>query len=208
MNKFKLISALSGTAILSVVPLVTTACDNGSKPSPEPEPEDKRNYIVYDGQTEYFDFTFDQRDIDFLGVSNSKFYIKGKECNVASLSEIYIKNTEGVTAIPNSFLSGCTHLTTINLSGLNNIKTIGDSFLQNCSGLEKLDMSTIGNVETVGNSFLSGCSRLSNLNINSLKKVKSINQSFLSGCTSLEQIDLSGLMSCLLVHIVWMVVAN
>ena len=64
-----------------------------------------------------------------------------------------------VTDIGHMFLSGCTKLTTLDLSSLRNVTTIGINFLSNCKSLTTVNMN-FKNVTTIDIKFMDRCRSL------------------------------------------------
>ena len=101
---------------------------------------------------------------------------------------------EVVTEIPNYFLwnnvthsrpyfvSHCSALQTLDLSGWNNVTTVGSCFLSNCSALTTLDLSGWNNVTQVGRHFLFNCTSLTTLDLSGWNNVTQIHPHFLEGC--------------------------
>jgi len=56
-----------------------------------------------------------------------------------------------------SFLWGCSGLTSVDLSSLSQVTTIGHHFLYGCSGLTSADLSSLSHVANIGIHFMGGC---------------------------------------------------
>ena len=107
-----------------------------------------------------------------------------------------------ITAIDDYFLSECSSLESINLSGLHNVTTIGRDFLSGCTSLRTFDFAGLGSVTSVGEYFLAGCATLTSIDCAGMGSVTSLDAGFLSNCTSLTSpsltsIDFAGLSQAL-----------
>ena len=110
-----------------------------------------------------------------------------------TFSELDLSGVPGVTAVGGSnFLSKCTSLTTLDISGWNNVTQIGYEFLSNCTALKTLDLSGWSNVTRVGDYFLYNCTSLTTLDISGWHNVTRVGNNFLYDCTSLTTLDISG----------------
>ena len=98
-----------------------------------------------------------------------------------------------IESIGDQFLTYCTGLTSVNLSGLRNVTSIGNDFLSECSGLQTLELSPLSKVTSIGDYFLSSCSGLTSLDLSPLTGVTSIENYFLWKCSDIQTINLSGL---------------
>ena len=97
-----------------------------------------------------------------------------------------------VTSIGDDFLSWCSKITSVDLSGLSSVTSIGDDFLC-CSEITSVDLSGLSSVTSIGNNFLSSCSQVTSLDLSGLSSVTSIGDDFLSKCSQITSVDLSGL---------------
>ena len=98
-----------------------------------------------------------------------------------------------ITAIDDSFLSGCESLTSIDFGGLSRVTSLGQSFLANCTMLPSIDFAGLGSVTRIGHCFLSDCTALASIDFSGLRSLTSLGRWFLSGCTELTSIDFAGL---------------
>eukprot|EP00658_Telonema_sp_P-2_P019068 TRINITY_DN17481_c0_g1_i1.p1 TRINITY_DN17481_c0_g1~~TRINITY_DN17481_c0_g1_i1.p1 ORF type:complete len:139 (+),score=21.15 TRINITY_DN17481_c0_g1_i1:194-610(+) len=73
-----------------------------------------------------------------------------------------------VTEVHESFLAGCTGLTTLDLRPLSRVTEVRHSFLAGCSGITALDTSPLWHVGKVHEAFLEGCSGLTALDLTPL----------------------------------------
>ena len=101
-----------------------------------------------------------------------------------------------VVSTARDMFSGCSLLTSLDLSGLDTSRVTGMyRMFYGCSSLESLDLSGLGTskVTNVFRMFL-GCSSLESLDLSGLgtSSVTGMSDMF-SGCSSLESLDLSGL---------------
>eukprot|EP00760_Papus_ankaliazontas_P003856 PhM_4_TR11657/c0_g2_i3/m.16453 len=104
------------------------------------------------------------------------------------------------TSLPDSFLKGCAHLTSVKLSSLtvnnnnnNVITSIGDGFLSGCRSLTYVDLSPLSDIRQIPSEFLRNCSSLVSVDLSVLRNVDSAGHSFLAGCASLTSVDLTPL---------------
>ena len=100
-----------------------------------------------------------------------------------------------VTDIGNYFLSSCSQITSLDLSGLSSVTTIGNDFLYFCSQITSLDLSSFSSVTTIGNVFLYSCSKITSLDLSGLSSVTTIGNEFLYSCSKITSLDLSSLSS-------------
>ena len=110
----------------------------------------------------------------------------------------------GVTEIPDNFLSNCTNMSDIDLTGLSDVTTIGDNFLYCCTSLTStaknpIDLSGLTNVTTIGEGFLSGNDtgsvnmHLQTLDLTPMSNVTSIGNEFLFRNADLVSVDLTSM---------------
>ena len=99
------------------------------------------------------------------------------------------------TSVGDSFLSGCSGITKLELAALVDVTSVGDGFLRDCSNLTTLDLSPMTHVTTVGDYFLSGCIGLTTLDLTALASVTSAGDYFMFNCSNLTALDLSRLAS-------------
>eukprot|EP00760_Papus_ankaliazontas_P032927 PhM_4_TR6083/c0_g1_i2/m.74628 len=109
--------------------------------------------------------------------------------------ELTLPPTVSATCVSDSFFSGCSALTSVDLTSLANVSGIEDDFLSFCSALTSLDLSSLVNVTEIGDDFLRmssmfGGSALRSLVLPPLTKVKHIGRRFLDGCSALTSLDL------------------
>ena len=107
--------------------------------------------------------------------------------------------------VGNCFLTGCTSLTSIDLtpitkSGGNNERKIGSWFLSECTNLETVIFnssdSDIFQIESIGQDFLSNCPKLTTFTINQYLilcggDILVVDDNFMRNCTGLQSLDLS-----------------
>ena len=101
-----------------------------------------------------------------------------------------------VVSTARDMFSGCSLLTSLDLSGLDTSRVTGMyRMFYGCSSLESLDLSSLdaSSAEDMSDMFY-GCSSLESLDLSGLgtSKVTNVFRMFL-GCSSLESLDLSGL---------------
>ena len=101
-----------------------------------------------------------------------------------------LPETVKATKIGNNFLSGCTKLAHLSLTGFDKVKVVGDNFLENCNSIQTLKLTNLSNVARIGNNFLHNCSSLWSTDFSTFKNVIEIDSGFLSGCTNITQIKL------------------
>ena len=98
--------------------------------------------------------------------------------------------------LPIDFLSGCAHVTAVDLSPLSHHTELPSGFLAGCSGLTTLDLSPLSNLRVLPNDFLIECSGLTSLDLTPLAHLETglppsdHPAGFLSGCSGLKTIDL------------------
>ncbi len=125
-------------------------------------------------------------------VTNMSYMFSG--CSGLTSLDLSGFNTEKVTDISSMF-SGCSGLTSLDVSGFNtdNVTDMSSMFY-GCSGLASLDVSVF-NTEKVTDmsSMFYGCSGLTSLDLNNFytNNVTNMYRMF-SGCTCLTSLDLSG----------------
>ncbi len=98
-----------------------------------------------------------------------------------------------LTTVEHHFLSECSTLRTVDLSGLSNITTVEHHFLCGCRGLTTLDLSPLSNVTILRGYFLSGCSGLTSIDLFPLSNITTVSYSFLCDSRGLTTLDLSPL---------------
>eukprot|EP00760_Papus_ankaliazontas_P032926 PhM_4_TR6083/c0_g1_i1/m.74633 len=113
----------------------------------------------------------------------------------SALTSVDLSPLTNVTMVRYHFLHGCSALTSLDLTSLANVSGIEDDFLSFCSALTSLDLSTLVNVTEIGDGFLRmsnmfGGSALRSLVLPPLTKVKHIGRRFLDGCSALTSLDL------------------
>jgi hypothetical protein len=113
--------------------------------------------------------------------------------NCSSLISLDLSGLNNIITINDFFLGNCSSLTSLDLSKLNDITIIRFGFLYGCSSLISLDLSGLNNVIIIGKYFLAYCSSLTSLNLSGLNNVTTINGRFLHDCSSLTSLNLSGL---------------
>ena len=102
-------------------------------------------------------------------------------------------------SVGDSFLSGFTSLTSVDLSGLSKVESIGNHFLFHGKELQAVDLSPLVNLKYLGNNSLEACCELSSINMN-LPLLERVPNGFLAGslfsrAANLKSVDLSGLSS-------------
>lgn len=98
------------------------------------------SYIITTNGTR-IDFDLDNTPINNLSTSSSSITVNGQSVVKNTIKEVYFGDSyNNITSIRNSFLHGCSGLTSVDLSSLSNITSIGNYFLHNCSGLTTLKM--------------------------------------------------------------------
>ena len=156
---------------------------------------------IYDLDPNMF-CTFDEND-DFKEIS---FYGKVAPGSSGNSGTIDINSATGlnyiqeisigscksdITSINDSFLSGCTNLTSVDLSGFTgSVTSIGDDFLSWSTKLTSIDLSPLKDVTTIGESFIEQ-SALASINLSPLSNVTTIGNWFLCDCKSLTSVDCS-----------------
>ena len=113
----------------------------------------------------------------------------------SGLVDIDLSGLSVLRSIGDDFLSRCTGLVSIDLSELSGLRSIGDNFLYNCSGLTGIDLSGMSGLRSIGDNFLNECWVLNDVNLSGLSDVRSIGNDFLFGCSELIEIDLSSMTS-------------
>ena len=114
-------------------------------------------------------------------------------CSLLTSINISIFNTSKTESMKNMF-SGCSSLTSINISNFNttNVKNMENMF-QGCSSLNNINISNFNttNTENMKNMF-SDCSSLTSLNLKNFNTINIIDMSYLFyNCSHLNSIDLS-----------------
>jgi hypothetical protein len=131
-------------------------------------------------------------DIDLSlpnGYSIGDYFLSG----CTGLTSIDLSGLSGVSSIGNYFLNDCVELTSLDLSGLSGVSSIGANFPNNCKKLTSLDLSGLSGVSSIGSGFLNDCSGLTSIDLSPLSNISSIGSNFLKGCFGLTSIDLSPL---------------
>ena len=98
-------------------------------------------------------------------------------------------HTFSKTQIGNYFLSYCTSLSSVDLSGLSSVTSIGDNFLDNCTSLASLNLD-LPILTKIGNSFLSCCEDLTSLTLD-FPVLTQIGDGFLNICSTLNSLTLN-----------------
>lgn len=93
--------------------------------------------------------------------------------------------TSTPTTTPAGFLSGCSNLEVLDMSGATGLTSIQNNFLASCS-LFNQEFTIPANVTTIGNYFLANCPSFNQLLIIP-DNVTSIGDNFLFGCSSFNQ---------------------
>ena len=114
-------------------------------------------------------------------------------CSRLLSSDVHLHALGNLTAIPSSFMSRCSSLTTLSLQPLQHVTHIDMMFLDSCTGLTSIDLSPLSQVIRIEGAFLVGCTGLTSINLSPLSQLQVISDSFLQGCTGLTSIDLSPL---------------
>ena len=110
------------------------------------------------------------------------------------ISSIVVEN--GVKTGENAayIFSGCTNLTSVDLSGLDTSAATNFNYMfQGCSTLKSIDLSGLdtSNVQRM-NYLLSGCSNLTDANLKGLVTSGTINMAYMfNGCSALKNLDIS-----------------
>lgn len=107
----------------------------------------------------------------------------------SSLTTIDLSNCSNLEYIGDSAFNGCTALEILNLSGCTSLKYIGNSAFYNCRNLESVDFSNCLNLEKIGGHAFGQCSNLSNVNFNNCNNLKTIGSSAFSGCSNLSNVN-------------------
>ena len=113
-----------------------------------------------------------------------------------NLSRLDLSAPLAITAIDDHFLSECSSLESINLSGLRNVTNIGACFLYKCKSLrtfEPFNFAGFSSVTNVGNYFLSCCKSLTSINFAGLSSVTSLGNHVFSYCPALISINFAGM---------------
>ncbi|MCF0227834.1 MAG: leucine-rich repeat domain-containing protein, partial [Malacoplasma sp.] len=101
-------------------------------------------------------------------------------CYITSLKLCSCKAS--VKHIGDMFLCGCSHLETLDLSGLKNIETIGDKFLSDCMNLD-CELELPPYLKSFGEDFMRSCDKF-NHRIEIPFGVTSISDCFMRGCSA------------------------
>eukprot|EP01064_Diplonema_japonicum_P032877 TRINITY_DN6306_c0_g1_i2.p1 TRINITY_DN6306_c0_g1~~TRINITY_DN6306_c0_g1_i2.p1 ORF type:complete len:593 (+),score=85.94 TRINITY_DN6306_c0_g1_i2:73-1851(+) len=119
--------------------------------------------------------------------------------NVRGISNCFLKDCPALmcvnlnslqnvaSSLPDEFLSGCSAVRTVDLSGLRHVRWIGESFLENCTSLTSVHLPP--DLMGVGSSFLRNCSALVGVDLSPLQGVADVSAHFMSGCVSLHAVD-------------------
>lgn len=110
-----------------------------------------------------------------FGTSGSDLNINNTTVNKDWIKEVTVG--DGVQYLPDTFMMGCTNVTTVNLPST--IHYIGDGVFQNCAYLNS--PITLTNVVYIGSNFMQACARF-NQSI-SLPKIERIENNFLYTCS-------------------------
>ena len=113
--------------------------------------------------------------------------------NCSSIIELDLSGMTGVTKIGGGFLNSCSSITALNLPGMNGVTEIGDEFLSCCSSITALDLSDMKGVTKIGTWFLNSCSSITALDLSGMNGVTGIGGEFLNSCSSITALDLSGM---------------
>ena len=108
-----------------------------------------------------------------------------------SLTSVDLSGMPQLTTIGDSFLSGCTSVVCVDLSGMLQLTTIGDFLLLWCTSVTSVDFSGMTQLTTIGDSFLSGCTSVVCVDFSGMPQLTTIGDFFLSACTSLGNVDFS-----------------
>ena len=85
-----------------------------------------------------------------------------------------------VGAIGDNFLSRCSYLTHIDISGLTALRKIALSFLRDCTSLTHFNSSGLMAVKAIGYNFLKDCENLTHFNFSDFKALEAIGKHFLT----------------------------
>ena len=123
--------------------------------------------------------------------------------NIEPKSNLQVKEAS-TPHVGNCFLTGCTSLTSIDLtpitkSGGDKERNIGSWFLSECTNLETVIFnssdSDIFEIKSIGQDFLSNCPKLTTFTINQglilYETYNVIQDNFMQNCTGLQSLDLS-----------------
>ena len=138
---------------------------------------DPNKFKSYEGTYNFFTQTYELKDggepltINYGEEFNSK---------TAKLQEVQIKSIDPtVEVIDDNFLTYCTKLTKVDLSGFTNIKATSHNFIAYAESLTSLDLSPMISLTSIGIDFLDECRQLTDLTLPNLSNVKTIDEYFI-----------------------------
>jgi hypothetical protein len=132
---------------------------------------------------------------------------------------LYIKTTqignrpEWLTAVvfygfdetlPNHFLSGDPHLTTVSYKGMTSLRTVGNGWMFRCANLTSVNLEGLINLRIVGNNWMSSCYRLLKITLLGLISLQSVGDNWMRECSGLITINFEVLNNLLTVRNNWM----
>lgn len=155
----------------------------------------KPSYAILTNDT-IVDFELGNTPMSNLGTIGSSITLNGTSYQKTTIKEIIFGSSyRSITYMIGNFLTGCTSITSVDLSVFKNVNSIGASFLYNCSSLLSVDLSVFKNITSISGYFLSGCRALTSVDLSAFVNVTSIGYNVLNNCTSIISVDLSALVN-------------
>ncbi|UTC64641.1 leucine-rich repeat domain-containing protein [Treponema sp. OMZ 788] len=95
-----------------------------------------------------------------------------------------------ITAIGQGAFSGCTGLTSIDLSSCTNLKKISLAAFSDCTGLTSINLSSCTNLDTIDFLAFASCKRLTSIDLSPCTKLTTIGREAFKDCEDLKSINL------------------